>query len=267
MGRGASRWHAGRGLKPETKARVFATEVAKDTKDVIDLRPQRAALLNEITQHADGISIDRLGKVTNSKNLYATLHALEEAGFIRIERQLTKQASVKKETVIQLAPNLSIGSEELSIVLNALEKHAQRLANILLAIVQQMQMEPDRPMSAPLLIKKAGASASTFKALREKGFIVTTQTRTKGCRNSMRYRQRCMKTMISNIALDAGTAGREECGDKMRYNLKSENVSCRMASRVPVKQKVEYISLARTSARRRERCAYSGSRNFSPTAA
>ena len=38
-----------------------------------------------------------------------------------------------------------------------------------------MQMEPDRPMSAPLLIKKAGASASTFKALQEKGFVVATR--------------------------------------------------------------------------------------------
>ncbi len=187
------------GLKPETKARVFLTQFAKDAKDVIDLKPQRATLLNEISQHTDGISIDRLTKVTNSRNLYATLHALEETGFIRIERQLTKQASIKTETVVQLAPNFSVGSQELSNVLNDLEKHAPRQANILLAIVQQMQMEPDRPMSAPLLIKKAGASASTFKALREKEFIVTTQ------REKSSPELHAVPTMheddISNIAL------------------------------------------------------------------
>ncbi len=187
------------GLKPETKARVFLTQFAKDAKDVIDLKPQRATLLNEISQHTDGISIDRLTKVTNSRNLYATLHALEETGFIRIERQLTKQASIKTETVVQLAPNFSVGSQELSSVLNDLEKHAPRQANILLAIVQQMQMEPDRPMSAPLLIKKAGASASTFKALREKEFIVTTQ------REKSSPELHAVPTMheddISNIAL------------------------------------------------------------------
>jgi primosomal protein N' (replication factor Y) len=160
------------GLKPETKARVYATDNARDASD---LTPPRAKLLDEISQHADGISIDRLGKLTNSKNLYATLHALEEAGFIRIERQLTKQATVKKETVVQLAPNLLVGSAELSDVLNQLEKEAPRQANILLALVQQAQMEPDKPLTAPLLLKRAGASQSTFKALQEKGFVVTTR--------------------------------------------------------------------------------------------
>lgn len=163
------------GLKPETKARVFLAGVAKDGNDIIDLSPQRAKLLDAIGQHADGISIDRLGKVTNSKNLYATLHALEDAGLIRIERPLTKQATVKKETVVQLAPNLIVGSQALSDVLNQLEKEAPRQANILLALVQQAQMAPDTPLTAPLLLKKAGAWQSTFKALMEKGYAITTR--------------------------------------------------------------------------------------------
>jgi primosomal protein N' (replication factor Y) len=163
------------GLKPETKARVIATTLSKDGNNLNDLTPQRAEILKTILQQSDGISIDRLTKFANSKSLYATLHALEEAGFIRIERQLTKQASVKKEAVVQLAPNLVVGSEALSKILNQLEKEAPRQANILLALVQQTQMEPDKPLTAPLLIKRAGASQSTFKALIEKGFVVTTR--------------------------------------------------------------------------------------------
>ncbi|MFI5202626.1 MAG: DEAD/DEAH box helicase, partial [Candidatus Kapaibacterium sp.] len=163
------------GLKPETKARVFITDLARDGKDVKDLTARRAEILKVIADHTDGISIDRLSKLTASKNLYATLHTLEDTGLVRIERPLTRQASVKKETVVELAPNLAIGSEALAEVLNDLEKHAPRQANILLALVQQAQMEPDNPLTVPLLIKKAGASQSTFKALREKEYIVLSR--------------------------------------------------------------------------------------------
>ncbi len=163
------------GLKPETKARVFLTEQGKGLNDKRDLSPRRREVLEEILKHEEGLSIDRLSKATNAKNLYATLHALEDVGFVKIERPLARQASVKKETVVELSPELAIGSERLSGVLNELEKQAPRQANILLTLVQQAQIAPDAPLSAPLLIKKAGATQSTFKALREKGYIVTRQ--------------------------------------------------------------------------------------------
>ncbi len=163
------------GLKPETKARVVATELAKDVRNITDLTTRQAEILGTIVKHADGISIDRLAKVTNTKSLYATLHALEDAGLIRIERALSKHASIKKETVVELAPHLTVGSDALAEILNELEKKAPRQANILLALVQQAQMEPDKPLAAPLLIKKAGASQSTFKAVLEKGYILTTR--------------------------------------------------------------------------------------------
>jgi len=162
------------GLKPESKARVVAIPNSKDGKDAKDLTAKRKALLDEIDKHADGISIDRLVKLTNAKRLYATLHALEEAGLVRIERPLSRSAAIKKETIVQLAENLSAGSEEFSNVLNALEKQAPRQANILLALIQQEQMEPDNPLTVPLLLKKAGASAATFKAVRDRGYIVTS---------------------------------------------------------------------------------------------
>ena len=163
------------GLKPETKARVVLTDFAGDGRNRKELTPQRAEIFGEIAKHAEGISIDKLGKLTNAKSLYATLHALEEVGLLRIERPLTRQPSVKKETFVELAPELAIGSERLAEVLNDLEKHAPRQANILLALVQQAQMEPDNPLTAPLLIKKAGASQSTFKSLREKEYIVISR--------------------------------------------------------------------------------------------
>ncbi len=229
------------GLKPETKARVFPIEVPKDAKNVIDLRPQRAALLNEIAQHADGISIDRLAKVTNSKNLYATLHALEEAGCIRIERQLSKQASVKKETVVQLASDLVVGSETLSNVLNMLEKEAPRQANILLALVQQAQMEPDRPLTAPLLLKRAGASQTTFKALIEKGFAIAVR------REKSAVELPALPTTheddISNIAL---TLEQQTAVDRVSRLLKTGTSKTFLLHGVTGSGKPEvYISLAR----------------------
>lgn len=162
------------GLKPESKARVIAIVSGRNGKDASDLAVRRKALLDEIDKHTDGISIDRLAKITNTKNLYDTLHALEELGFVKIERPLSRSATTKKETIVQLAENLSAGSEEFSNVLNTLEKQAPRQANILLAIVQQEQMEPDNPLTVPLLLKKAGASQATFKAVREKGYVVTS---------------------------------------------------------------------------------------------
>ena len=160
------------GLKPETKARVRLMEAGRESKG---LTARRAEILHTIAQHEDGISIARLTKLTNSNDLYATLHALEDAGLITIERPFTRQASTKKETVVELAPELAVGSERLSEVLNELEKQAPRQANILLTLVQQVQMAPDVPLTAPLLIKKAGATQSTYKALRDKGYILTKQ--------------------------------------------------------------------------------------------
>ncbi|HEY3876636.1 MAG TPA: primosomal protein N', partial [Candidatus Kapabacteria bacterium] len=161
------------GLKPETKARVLALSAAKDGNDFSNLSTQRRELLHEILKQEDGISLSRLSQETQSKSLYATLHALEEAQYIKIERSLGGAASVPKETVVELAPELIVGSEALAGILNELERQAPRQANILLALVQQTQMSPDTPMPASLLIKKAGASASTFKSLKEKGYIVT----------------------------------------------------------------------------------------------
>ncbi len=229
------------GLKPETKARVFATDSARDMKDASDLTPQPAEVLRTIIEQKDGISIDRLAKVTNSKSLYATLHSFEDAGLIRIERQLTKQASIKKETVVQLAPNLVVGSEELSSVLNDLEKHAPRQANILLAIVQQMQMEPDRPMSAPLLIKKAGASASTFKALQEKGFVVATRREKSSA--ELHGLPTTHEDDISNIAL---TLEQHVAVSIVSHSIKSGKSKTFLLHGVTGSGKTEvYISLAR----------------------
>jgi primosomal protein N' (replication factor Y) (superfamily II helicase) len=226
------------GLKPETKARVYATD---NTTEANDLTSQRSKLLNEISQHSDGISIDRLTKVTSGKNLYASLHALEDAGLIRIERPLTKQASVRKETVVELAPNLLVGSDELSNILNDLEKHAPRQANILLAIIQQMQMEPDRPMSAPLLIKKAGASASTFKSLREKGFIVTTQQEKSS--SELHTFQTANEDDISNIVL---TLEQQIAVSAVSKSLQSGKSKTFLLHGVTGSGKTEvYISLAR----------------------
>jgi len=159
------------GLKPQSKTRVFPVEALSSGA----LSPRRKELLSHIHQHEDGISIDRLQKLTGAKSLYATLHSLDEDGLIRIERNLAPQAKMKTETVAELPQEIVIGSPRLSEVLTELEKHAPRQANILLALVQQMQIAPDKPLTVPLLLKKAGASQATFVALRDKGYVVTTK--------------------------------------------------------------------------------------------
>ena len=161
------------GLKPETKAVVKIAEAVQNV--LVGSSAWRASLVNVIGEHERGISIARLAKMTGAKNLYASLHALEDAGHITIERMLTRQAATKKETIAQLAPELAIGSERLAEVLNELEKQAPRQANVLLALVQQKQLSPDVPLTVPLLLKKSQASQSTFASLREKGYVVTNR--------------------------------------------------------------------------------------------
>ncbi len=160
--------------------------------------------------------------------------------------------------MVELAPNLVVGSEELSNVLNDLEKHAPRQANILLAIVQQMQMEPDRPMSAPLLIKKAGASPSTFKALLDKGFIVTT------LREKSSVELHAIPTVheddISNIAL---TLEQQSAVSAVSDALQSGKSKTFLLHGITGSGKTEvYISLARQVLAEGKWRAYSGSRNF-----
>src|SRR5579883_2458634 len=161
------------GLKPESKARVYLAEGFLN--GVEEITGKRERILRELKQHPDGLSIDRLGKLTVSKSLYSSLHSLEEAGLVQVERSLTKKASIKKETVVELSPDLSLDSEALGEALNKLEKEAPRQANILLALIQQAQLAPDSAMPAALLLKKSGASQSTFRALKEKAYVVTKQ--------------------------------------------------------------------------------------------
>lgn len=161
------------GLKPETKSIVrLANESTTFSIDEIAKRaPRRAEILHAIAQYPDGVAISHLQKQLKSSSLHAALHALEEQSLVAIERPLAKQAKGKTEKVAKLADGLKIGSTELSDALAELEKHAPRQANILLALVQQAQMHPDEPLTPALLVKKAGANASTFKALREKGLV------------------------------------------------------------------------------------------------
>ncbi len=165
------------GLKPESKSRVIPNvERATIALEEMDARaPLRATVLREVRKHEEGIGIERLQKLVGTRSLYAALHALEEQGLLRIDRALSKQSSVKLETIVSLAPALSLGSEALGVALTELERHAPRQANILLAIVQQMHIAPDDPLPLPLLLKKAGATMSTFKALREKEYVVLTK--------------------------------------------------------------------------------------------
>ena len=165
------------GLKPETKSRVFPSEDLNDSviAELQSRAPRRAAVLEAILRHPTGISIDWLSKEISPKSLYATLHTLEEQQLIRIERLLSTRPSIKKETIVELVPDLTLGSPALSKILTELEKQAPRQANILLAIIQQMQISPDEPLALPLLLKKAGATAATFKSLNEKGYIALSQ--------------------------------------------------------------------------------------------
>jgi primosomal protein N' (replication factor Y) (superfamily II helicase) len=177
------------GLKPETKSRVTLIGDLAD-RAIADLKsraPRKAIILEAIAAHPSGVSIDRLAKEITSKSLYATLHALESEQYIKIERLLSRQASIKKETIVELASHFSIGSDALSDALTDLEKHAPRQANILLAIVQQMHIAPDEPLTLPLLLKKAGATRSTFQSLIEKEYIAVA------------YREK--KSRVSSLAI------------------------------------------------------------------
>lgn len=161
------------GLKPETKSTVrlanpgairFLGELAKRA-------PRRAEVLPAIAKYPNGVAISHLQKELRSSSLYSALHALEDQGAIVIDRPLMRHAKQKKEYVVKIADKLRIGSAELSGALTQLEKQAPRQANILLALLQQVQMHPDEPLSPQFLIKKAGATAATYKALRDKGYI------------------------------------------------------------------------------------------------
>jgi len=162
------------GLKPETRSRITLKNIDA-LKHLPELRaraPRRAEVLEAIAKQPKGIALSHLQKQLHSQNLYSALHALEEQELITIERPLNKQAKIKTESVVQLPDELRVGSEQLSNVLTELEKSAPRQANILLALIQQMQLAPDEPLGLKLLLKKAGATISTFKSLKEKGLVL-----------------------------------------------------------------------------------------------
>src|SRR5581483_8266706 len=198
--------------------------------------------LDEIRKHAEGISISKLAGITKVHSLYATLHALEEANYIRIERALRGAASIPKEIIVELAPHLSIGSEHLAATLNELEKQAPRQANILLSLIQQTQIAPDEPLSLPLLIKKAGASQSSFKALREKGYIRTRKQEKNISRKDILAQEPGVDD-ISNIAL---TSEQEEAVKKIANALEIGKSKTFLLHGITGSGKTEvYIALAK----------------------
>src|SRR5205085_1165 len=107
----------------------------------------RAILL----EHDGPVAISTLEKKLKRVSLYSTLHAMQDQGVIEIERPLQRSKTIRVEQVVRLAPQLTVGSEELSELLEQLEKKAPRQANILLALVQQLQMAPLEPLPTKLL--------------------------------------------------------------------------------------------------------------------
>ncbi len=163
------------GLKPETSSRVIL-----DHPDPLglaaSLKPgkgkKRPELLRLLADHPEGRSIAQIQKALKSVSIYALIHTLEEEGVLHLERPLVRNARIKTEQVAMLPDHLRPGSESLSLTLSALERTAPRQANILLSLLQHAQTSSEDSFAVPLLLKAAGATASTLKALHEKGLVI-----------------------------------------------------------------------------------------------
>ncbi len=233
------------GLKPESKSRVLPVmeSIMPDTQAMLQARaPLRAAILEIVLKHPDGISTERLQKECGTKSLYAALHSLEAQMLIQVDRPLSKRPKLKMETIVGLSPELALGSEALSMALTEREKHAPRQANILLTIIQQMHMAPDDPLTLPLLLKKSGANATTFKALQAKALVVLSQREPA---------PRDFRGVVANVGEDDITkvslsAEQMVAVDRIAAQLKSGKPKTFLLHGVTGSGKTEvYISLAR----------------------
>jgi primosomal protein N' (replication factor Y) len=161
------------GLKPETSSRVVL-----DHPDPLALAAQKGAgkkrpeLLRLLADHPEGKSIAQIQKALHTNSIYALLHTLEQDGILHLERPLVRNQRERTEQVARLPDHLRAGSESLSLTLASLERTAPRQANILLSLLQHSHTSAEEAFAVPLLLKQAGASAATLKALHEKGLVV-----------------------------------------------------------------------------------------------
>lgn len=162
------------GLTPESVVRVLPTrQIRQEEIEQLKRRaPKRAAILEELLRHPEGVSIRYLRRHFREESLDTHLFLLKEQGYIEQVQELKSEARAKRQKAIALDPELLSDSETFRQVIENIERSAPKQALLLSAVYLRQYHNPDEPVLIADILKEVNVSASAVKALVSKGYLI-----------------------------------------------------------------------------------------------
>lgn len=133
--------------------------------------PRQSAIITALTDHKEGIQLSSLRKAVGSNNLTTQLKSLEEKGYINISSFTKKLIKPKTCLAIKLNDSFLLNEEKLKILLNDLDLKAPKQADIMLALLYQLDKNKTEHILASNILSITNASESALKGLLNKKAI------------------------------------------------------------------------------------------------
>ncbi len=161
------------GMSPESVVTVrLLQQLEEQHLDYIaKSAPKRAALLRLLRQHSGELSVGYIQKKLKSESVASQLEALEQAGFIEIQRGMKEQAHAKTLKAFLIEESLFLDPSRIQQLLNELDAKAPKQAQ-LLSTVYVHQSRNKSAMSSAEALRLAQANASSAKSLVDKGYLI-----------------------------------------------------------------------------------------------
>ena len=132
--------------------------------------PKRAALINILKEQEGYITVNHLESLLKTGSVAYQLDALEQLGWLKIERMTDKPVAPKYQKAINVKTELLESQEKLKEILDELDKKAVR-QSLLLSYACLKQMNEKKPILVSEAISHTKTSHQAVNALLEKRYI------------------------------------------------------------------------------------------------
>ncbi len=151
------------GLEVESKKTVEPLRLAEESEieALLSQAPRQAAILRELNNHPEGMTVAELSRKMGVRSVHASLHRLAERGWLRLRHRLAaSRVKPKKEWFVRLA-SADVESEAAGLQISAPKQ----------AACLQVLARNGPEMARSVLLKQAGASTQALQALMKRGLV------------------------------------------------------------------------------------------------
>lgn len=155
-------------MKLESESKVVLTVAGMEWEKNVDpdrIDPLEIAILKALQTGVD-LSVDQVSDIIGKSNPYKYIKSLYEREFIDIEENIKNKYTPKQVRKVRFDPSV-IENGKLPVVYEQLEKRAPAQLNVVMILDQS----EGKTLETPELARKADTTASTIRALIDKGIL------------------------------------------------------------------------------------------------